>query len=96
MLADCLRLPLALQQEAKANRDAWQRNSPADRGRPSPSGVNPPSSGVMDAPHPATRETWARSMDPSGIQAVENPPEVAQPREDFGNTAEAENDSGSN
>jgi hypothetical protein len=96
MLADCPRLPTALQQEAKSNRDAWQRSGPTERGYPNSSGMKPPNVGSTGVPRPSSREPWPRSEKYSETLAVENPSEVEMPHEKVGSTAEAENDSGSN
>ena len=95
VLADCPRLPLSLQQEAKNNREAWQLANPLSgtrSGSPVRTVSTRPSPGP---PRPNYREKWPPSTDPT-VEHVEASVVDSKPSDEVLLSAEAGNESGDN
>ena len=95
VLADCPRLPLSLQKEAKNNREAWQLANPLSgtrSGSPVRTVSTRPSPGP---PRPNYREKWPPSTDPT-VEHVEASVVDSKPSDEVLLSAEAGNESGDN
>ena len=95
VLADCPRLPLSLQQEAKNNREAWQLANPLSgtrSGSPVRTVSTRPSPGP---PRPNYREKWPPNTDPT-VEHVEASVVDSKPSDEVLLSAEAGNESGDN
>ena len=96
MLAECPRLPSTLQQEARQNRQTWQRSTPFTGTRPgSPVGVvaNRSMSGVV---RPPLRDTRPQPSGESAVIAVDTSVEEDILSNEVGYSQEAGNDLGGN
>ena len=95
VLADCPRLPLSLQKEAKNNREAWQLANPLSgtrSGSPVRTVSTRPSPGP---PRPNYREKWPPNTDPT-VEHVEASVVDSKPSDEVLLSAEAGNESGDN